>query len=158
MVWEWDCESFDVGGEPGTTTDSPSVCWETVPVVGDGLASTFIGTSQATGFSKWKTGSSFQPVWIEILCHSSSRSSTSDSLPLITNHHFLILPSCADLNFLLMVSFSHREADTRRLTAPAIAEQAVDRRVPQIFLALLTGALLFLWLRAIQTHLDLLYL
>ena len=59
------------------------------------------------------------------------------------------MPSCEDLNFLFTVSFSQSGAEVRRLMALVTAEQAVDLRVPQIFLPLLTGILAFLLLEAV---------
>ena len=58
---------------------------------------------------KQRTGSNFQPVCMATFDHSLSKRSISVLFPLITNHHFLVVPFWEFLNFRLMEKLGPRE-------------------------------------------------
>ena len=72
-IWGWDCGSLVGRGEACSALDSTGTCWEKLAscwgrvIVGE-PSFTFVGASSTAQLYYWKTCSSFQPVWISILC------------------------------------------------------------------------------------------
>ena len=92
-----------------------------------------------SALSKQRTGSNFQPVCRATFGHSLSKRSMSGLFPLITNHHFLVVPFWEFLNFRLMEKLGPREEGVVCLMALITTVVDVDLRVPQTFLQFSTG-------------------
>ena len=90
------------------------------------------GGVSTSGFIKLENWFQF-PTWAT-LGHSFSTSSTSDSSPLTTNRHFLMVPFWDVLNFLLtMMSLSPRGADVICLMAFIIRGCSLRVTTPDIY-------------------------